>query len=99
MIVCISFPNGLTSTTRDSIRFNPKHPLFIEKISKIRIEFPCVPHIAMSVDFNSFREFYDLNDEEDLIWTDVISGNHYRSSKIINIVICNGYLKIMLNHT
>ena len=58
MIVCLSFPYGLTSTRRDSIRYNPKHPLFIEKISKIRIEFPCVPHIAMSVDLNSFREFY-----------------------------------------
>lgn len=97
MIVCLSFPNGLTSTRNDSIRYNPKHPLFIEKISKTRIEFPCVPHIAMSVDFNSFREFYDLTDEEDLIWSDVFGSRHDRSSNIVSIVICNGYLKVMLD--
>ena len=97
MIVCLSFTNGLTSTRNDSIRYNPKHPLFIEKISKTRIEFPCVPHIAMSVDLNSFREFYDLTDEEDLIWSDVFGSRHYRSSNIVSIVICKGYLKVMLD--
>lgn len=99
MTVNLCFPNGLFSTAFGSTQINSKYLSLIEKIGKTRIEFPCVPHIAMSVDLNSFREFYDLNDEEDLIWTDVFSSNHYRSSKIINIVICNGYLKIMLNHT
>lgn len=98
MIVNLSFPNGLFSTVFGSPEINFKYLPLIEKISKTRIEFPCVPHIAMSVDLNSFREFYDLNDEEDVMWMEVFGGRHYGIAKISSIVICNGYLKIMLNH-
>ena len=97
MIVNLSFPNGLFSTVFGSPEINFKYLPLIEKISKTRIEFPCVPHIAMSVDLNSFREFYDLTDEEDLIWSDVFGSSHYRSSNIVSIVICKGYLKVMLD--
>lgn len=99
MIVSLHFTNGLNSIKPKSINYDSRHPGFIKKIKETKIEFPCVPHIAMKINFNSFREFYDLNEEEELIWNEIFVDSKYYFSSIFHIVICSDHLQILLNYS
>ena len=95
MFVNLYFPNGITNYDD---RLNKKNPISLSLVKKIReqrIEFPCVPHIAMKVDISSFWHYYDLTNEERDLFKEHFE-NH-RPLQILHIVVCRGQLEIWLN--
>lgn len=97
MIVVFNFPQGIKNPDDRLNKNNPTSLSLVKKISETKVELPCIPHIAMTVNLNSFYNQYHLNDEEKALWKQIFEICDKHPLPIKNIVVCKDYLEIRLD--
>lgn len=97
MKAIFNFPQGIINYDDRLNKSNPISLSLLKKISGTQVELPCIPHIAMTVNFNSFYDEYILNEEEKALWKVHFEICERYPLSIVNIVVCKGYLEIWLN--